>query len=251
MATQLDGATKAHSVSGTGAAVEFRSLDLVRRGHRLLSGFTTALAPGETLAIMGPSGAGKTTLVRTAAGLVTPSAGSVVRPEGRVAMVFQDPRLLPWRSALANVELVLDRSERELGRLWLERVGLGDALDVFPSALSGGMRQRVGIARALAYRAPLVVVDEPFSHLDAVTAQALRDELSGHLRAVGSTVLWVTHDRDEADAVADRTLVMAGPPHGEWSVITNPETADTRPAPSPVQRELAGAGNGSPPDSSR
>lgn len=219
MATQADRPNVEHTDIAAPSGVEFRSLELARRGLRLLSPLNLTIRPGETLAIMGPSGAGKTTLVRTAAGLVRPSGGSVIRSPGRVAMVFQDPRLLPWRTALANVELVLDSSEQHLARMWLERVGLGDALDVYPSALSGGMRQRVAIARALAYHAPLVVVDEPFSHLDTVTAVNLRDELSRQLAATGSTVLWVTHDADEAAAVAPRTLVMNGPPDGDWSIV--------------------------------
>lgn len=219
MATQANRPTAQCPDMAGSSGVEFRSLDLVRRDQLLLSSLTLTVEPGETLAIMGPSGAGKTTLVRTAAGLVRASAGSVDKPAGRVAMVFQDPRLLPWRTALANVELVLDESERHLARVWLERVGLADALDVYPAALSGGMRQRVAIARALAYHAPLVVVDEPFSHLDSVTANDLRQELSRQLRSTGATVLWVTHDPDEASTVAHRTLVMAGPPHGGWSIV--------------------------------
>lgn len=224
-------------------AVEFRHLDLVRRGRRLLSALNATVAAGDTLAIMGPSGVGKTTLVRTAAGLVPATAGAVIRPGGRVAMVFQDPRLLPWRTALANVELVLDRSERHLARTWLERVGLGDALDVYPAALSGGMRQRVAIARALAYRAPLVVVDEPFSHLDAVTADNLRDELSRQLRSSGSAVLWITHAPGEAAAVADRTLVMGGPPHGAWSIVDHTRAPTVPSMPSPLEREPARVGD--------
>lgn len=222
--------------------VEFRSVDLVRRGRLLVSSLTLSVKPGESLAIMGPSGAGKTTLVRTAAGLAPPSAGAVVRPRGRVATVFQDPRLLPWRTALANVELVLDRSEQRLARHWIERVGLADALDVYPTALSGGMRQRVAIARALAYQAPLVVVDEPFAHLDTVTAQDLRQELSRQLESTGATVLWVTHDPAEAEAVAHRTLVMAGPPHGAWTVVDHVDRAPSSDR-APAKHRLALVGD--------
>src|SRR5690606_19501882 len=132
-------------------------------------------------------------------------------------------RLLPWRKAWRNVELVLDsgtRAERrDRAHRWLARVGLADAADVYPTAPSGGMRQRVATGRALARGAPSVLVGAPSSHLDRVTAEALRHELCTNGRAAGSAVIWVTHDPDEALAVADRTLVMAGPPSGAWSIV--------------------------------
>lgn len=207
--------------------VSLEGVTISRRGNLLVSDLDLLIRPGETLAVMGPSGAGKTTLVRAIAGLTPVDSGVIARGDGRVAMVFQDARLLPWRTALENVELVLDRSERPRAIEWLERVGLGDAADVHPAGLSGGMRQRVAIARALAIGAPLVLVDEPFSHLDTVTAGQLRDDLLAHLRDTGSTVIWITHDPDEAAVVADRTLVMDGPPVGRWRIETPTRTGTT------------------------
>lgn len=203
----------------------FESLSLEMRSQTLLRDLSTTVAPGETLAVMGRSGAGKTTLLRTIAGTVVPASGAIRRPAGGVAMVFQDPRLMPWRTAVDNVAIVLPRDARGLALDWLDRVGLGDAADVYPAALSGGMRQRVAIARALAAAAPVVLVDEPFSHLDAVTAEQLRHELTAHLQAGRHSVVWVTHDPAEAAAVGDRTLTMHGPPDGTWQLTARAERA--------------------------
>lgn len=205
-----------------GRGIACTGLGLIRRRRRLLDELTVHVDEGDTLAVMGPSGAGKTTLLRTLAGLDRPDRGQVHRAPGRVAMVFQEPRLAPWCTALENVELVLAPAARAKAAAWLERVGLGDALHVYPSALSGGMRQRVAVARALAIDAAIVLVDEPFSNLDATTAAALRDDLTAHLHLLGRTTIWVTHDAEEAATVASRTLWMAGPPSGQWRLIDDP-----------------------------
>lgn len=168
---------------------------------------------------MGRSGAGKTTLLRTISGLGEPDSGTVTRPPGRIPFVFQDPRLLPWRTVQQNVELVLAPDERHRATAWLATTGLADAANMYPLALSGGMRQRVAIARALACHAPLLLVDEPFSHLDISTAAELRQELRDHLRVTNSAVVWVTHNPAEAAEVAQRTVVMSGPPTGSWECV--------------------------------
>lgn len=221
------------------------ALRLERRGLLLLDAATVVVQPGETIAVMGPSGAGKTTLLRTIAGHAPPAAGRVIRPPGPVAVVFQEPRLLPWRTALANVEVVLPAERRHLAREWLDRVGLADAVHLFPAALSGGMRQRVSIARALAFDSDVVRVDEPFSNLDAGTAERLRDLLTEQLRTLGRVVVWVTHDAGEAEVVARRTLVMDGPPFGAWRVHGRdpmpPSRPDTDVLPSPPTTQIASA----------
>lgn len=201
-----------HEASG----VSLEGVTIYRRGHLLLHELWLHVSPGEIVAVMGPSGAGKTTLLRTVAGLAAPDDGSIKRSQGRVAMVFQDPRLLPWRTALENVELVCEPDNRQQALNWLSRVGLTDEADIYPGALSGGMRQRVAVARALAYDAPAVLVDEPFANLDDGTASVLRSELALHLRDLHRTVLWVTHHQSEATAVARRVLIMDGPPSGSW-----------------------------------
>lgn len=197
-------------------SVTLDEVTLVRRDLLLLERCSLEVTGGRILAVMGPSGAGKTTLLRSIAGLTEVTGGRIVRPEGRVATVFQDPRLLPWRTARQNVEIVLDRDHRDRAVTWLTRVGLGDALDLHPAALSGGMRQRVAIARALACDAGTVLVDEPFASLDTETATRLRELLRDELAALGRPTVWVTHNAAEATAVADHVLYMAGPPGGEW-----------------------------------
>ncbi len=228
------------------APIVLDGLGLQRRGQCLLRDCSLVVEPGEILAIMGRSGAGKTTLLRTVAGLDAPTAGSVHRTPGPVATVFQDPRLLPWRTARANVALVLDAADSDRAVDWLERVGLGDALDVYPGALSGGMRQRVAIARALASGAATVLVDEPFASLDVGTAERLRTLLLAELCALGRPVLWVTHDADEAAAVADRVLTLTGPPEGTWELRTlhrapSPTASASGSAPAPSDAPAQGA----------
>ena len=199
--------------------LRFESLSVSQRDAVLLAGLTMTVSAGSTLAIMGRSGVGKTSLLRVIAGLAKPAAGQVHRPAGRIPIVFQEPRLLPWRTTRQNVELVLPKPERHKALEWLDRVGLADAVDNYPLTLSGGMRQRVSIARALACESPLILVDEPFSHLDVLTANQLRAELKRHLIETGRTCVWVTHDPAEAAAVARSTLVMAGPPLGGWQLV--------------------------------
>lgn len=210
--------------------IRLERLSLRRRGLTLLESCSVTVEPGQILGIMGPSGAGKTTLLRTVAGLDAPTSGIVHRPAGRVAMVFQDPRLLPWRTARANVEIVLDKADRDRAVHWLHRVGLGDALDVYPAALSGGMRQRVAIARALASGAHTVLVDEPFASLDADTAARLQELLVAELTALGRPTMWVTHNAAEAAAVSTCVLRLSGPPEGTWELLPNTPTGDAEAA---------------------
>lgn len=179
---------------------------------------------GEFVIVVGASGAGKSTLLRVLAGLLAPSSGSIfheieTRPNRReIAMVFQEARLLPWRTVSDNVALGLEglelaAAERE-ARIAdaLKLVGLADYGDRWAHELSGGQRQRVGIARGLAVDPELLLMDEPFGALDAITRQTLQDEL---LRIWGETrksILFVTHDIDEAVYLGDRVLLLGGAP---------------------------------------
>lgn len=207
--------------------LHFESVSVRQRDMLLLSHLTLTVPTGTTMAVMGRSGVGKTSLLRVISGLAKPAAGKIDRPTGRVPVVFQEPRLLPWRTTRQNVELVLPVEERYKALDWLERVGLGDAVEKYPLTLSGGMRQRASIARALACNSPLILVDEPFSHLDIVTANQLRGDLKRHLAETGRTCIWVTHDPAEAAIVAEQTLVMAGPPEGDWRFIRHSEFPDS------------------------
>jgi len=168
------------------------------------------------VSVVGPSGCGKSTLLNIVSGIESSTTGAVDVAEGdrpaRLGYVFQDPRLLPWRKVLENMLYVLDgRGDdvRERARSYLGMVGLQGAEAKFPSQLSGGMQQRVGIARAFSVEPDLLLMDEPFSHLDAITARSLREQLQEIWVQTKKTVLFVTHDVMEAVQLSDRILVLA------------------------------------------
>jgi len=186
------------------------------------------VAPGEFVSILGRSGCGKSTAVSLILGLIAPTTGRVevlgVDPRApgdglrnRLACVFQTDRLLPWRSALANVTLPLEiagvaAAERtERAQLWLDQFGLGDFAAALPHELSGGMRQRVAIARALVGEPEVVLADEAFASLDAITGRELRADFHRTAKAGGRTVLAITHSIDEALDLSDRIIVLGKP----------------------------------------
>ena len=190
----------------------------------LFENVTLAVERGEFATVVGASGAGKSTLLRVVAALVEPTSGSVTRAvetaadRRPIAMVFQEPRLMPWRRVADNVALGLEGlslsggERRERVRAALALVGLGDLGARWPHELSGGQRQRVGIARALAVGPDLLLMDEPFGSLDAITRQAMQDELLRIWRETGKSILFVTHDIDEAVYLGDRVLLLGGAP---------------------------------------
>jgi NitT/TauT family transport system ATP-binding protein len=196
---------------------------------------TLVVAPGEFVSVVGPTGCGKSTLLNVAAGLLAPSAG-VVRVHGtplegvnrRAGYLFQQEALMPWRNALQNVIAGLEfrglgRAElREKGEAWLRRVGLGGFGDRYPHQLSGGMRKRVSLAQTLVLDPEILLMDEPFSALDVQTRQLMENELLDLWSADRKSVLFITHDLEEAIALADRVVVLsAGPqtrPIGEYRI---------------------------------
>jgi len=203
-------------MAGETANLVLDHLTMVRRGLTLVDDLSLSVGPGRTLAITGPSGAGKTTLLRAVSGLSPADSGTITRPQGRVAQVFQEPRLLPWYSAHRNISLIMDGPAPNLTAMqWPERVGLADASHLPPGRMSGGMRQRVAIARALAAAPSLLLVDEPFSALDRPLAAALRGDLIRLLADQDVVTVWVTHDPGEAEEVSHLHLHLDGPP-GTW-----------------------------------
>ena len=186
----------------------------------VLQGVNLTIAAGEFVAVLGPSGCGKSTLLRLIAGLDMPTAGmvrlggGVVRDvDARCAVVFQEPRLLPWRTVTANVELGRRGQRDDLAPAEiLERVGLSGFDHVYPHELSGGMAQRAALARALIGRPQVMLLDEPFAALDALTRLQMQDLLVETFRSPRPTVVMVTHDVEEALRLADRIVILGHRP---------------------------------------
>ena len=182
-----------------------------RAGSPVLEDFSLVLPETGVVCLLGPSGCGKTTLLRVLAGLEVPSSGRVTGLEARrVAVVFQEDRLLPWETAWQNAVTGQDAGARERAREWLTRLGLGDSLHRFPRELSGGMRRRVAIARAMAAEHGLLLLDEPFAGLD----EPAWTDAAGQVAQAGADRLavLVTHLPEQAAAMGARVVRMAGPP---------------------------------------
>jgi NitT/TauT family transport system ATP-binding protein len=189
---------------------------------------TLDIARGEMVAILGKTGCGKSTMFNMIAGLMEPTGGKV-RVQGRdpfaqfdtlrgkIAIVFQSDRLLPWRTAIGNVELGLEMlprpaaERRTTAQFWLSRLGLEGHEHDYPHALSGGMRQRVSIARAFATDASILLCDEPFSALDEITGARLREEFANLVRENGKTAVFITHSITEALQIGERIVVLKRP----------------------------------------
>ena len=182
-------------------------------GQPVLSRITFGFDRGETVALIGPSGIGKTTLLRIVVGIDTDFDGAIDRPEAQ-AIVFQEPTLLPWRSALDNLLLIHPALEPEVARAALGRVGLAGKDDLFPGQLSLGQQRRLALARAFAGKPELLVMDEPFVSLDAAAAKSMlaltEDLIAEHQPAT----LFVTHAPAEAEQLADRILELRPSPEG-------------------------------------
>jgi sulfonate transport system ATP-binding protein len=188
-------------------------------GVHALGGISLNVAPGEIVAVVGGSGCGKSTLLRAVSGLDPATDGAVVldgeritRPHEKIGIIFQEPRLLPWLKVAANVGFGLgDRPKAERAArvaTALRRVGLAEKAAVWPRELSGGQAQRVAIARALVPRPEVLLLDEPFSALDAFTRADLQDHLLDLWAELKPTLILVTHDVDEAIVLADRVMIM-------------------------------------------
>lgn len=198
---------------------EAKVKDLIKdfsTGTRALAGVSFEASGHNFVSIVGPSGCGKSTMLNILAGIEEPTSGTAeLTSEGhraKIGYVFQAPRLLPWRTVMDNLLFVQpDRSETTRGRCqkYLEMVGLPDSADKYPGQLSGGMQQRVGIARAFSIEPDVLLMDEPFSHLDAITSRDLRRELHNIWAETKKLVLFVTHDVGEAVELSNRIVILA------------------------------------------
>lgn len=201
-----------------------------------LKDMSFSVPSGSFVSIIGPSGSGKSTLMRVILGLMPHTSGEIVRNFSRPAMVFQNYALFPWLTALDNVAFGLrmdgmDRLERErIAREKLKEVGLAHLEHHYPAALSGGQRQRVGLARALAISPDLLIMDEPFSNLDTITAEALKADLLKIWRAYGMTILMVNHLIPDAIELSDQIIIMGAHPGRveKTLAIDLPRPRDTR-----------------------
>src|SRR6476646_4544811 len=232
--------------TSAGMSLKMRDVVLSYGGAPVVDGLDLDVAPGEILVLTGPSGCGKSTVLRALAGLLPPDAGEV-RGDGAPvtttsrdrAMVFQDNALLPWRTVQSNVELALKlagrprQGRREEASRWIADVGLTGFENYLPKSLSGGMRQRVQLARGLAGAPRAVMMDEPFGALDTQTRATMQRLLIDTWRAHPTTVVFVTHDVDEALLIGDRIAVLgrAGQPLRALLDVPSPrETSITRAA---------------------
>ena len=231
--------------------LELKNISVRFDGKSVLSDCSLTLGEGERIALMGPSGCGKTTLLRVALSLQPPDTGSVSGDAGRTAAVFQEPRLLPWRTAAENVNAVLSDTEATMPEAlsMLDRVELSDAAEKYPAELSGGMQQRVGIASAMLLRPAVLMADEPTSALDVHVQKQVVEEMMLMRREYGVSIIIVTHNIGVVGAMADNVLVMQkgrAVEYGETDKILNhPETAYTKTLMAAVPRlERGGAHRG-------
>jgi NitT/TauT family transport system ATP-binding protein len=221
--------------------IELRDVAVRFGADNIFSGLSLSIAQGEFACLLGPSGCGKSTMIRIMGGLIEPAHGfisvggrSPQLARGTIAYVFQSPRLVPWRNACDNVGLAIELRTPSVGKnerrervvKLLQMVGLGRDVDKFPAMLSGGERQRVAIARALAVDPSIILMDEPFSALDPDTRRRMRADLIRLWQDTRKTIVFVTHDLDEALELADRIVVFSGKPTCILDVV---KVADPRP----------------------
>ncbi len=227
--------------AGLGMRLELDDVRLSYTGEPVVDGLSLTVRPGEILVLTGPSGCGKSTVLRALAGLLRPDAGRVLADGDEVTttsrdrgMVFQDSALLPWRSVRSNIERALQlRGEPRAGRReraerWIDEVGLDGFGGYLPKSLSGGMRQRVQLARGLAGAPRAVMMDESFAALDTQTRAAMQRLLIDTWRAHPTTIVFVTHDVDEALVLGDRIAVLGrvGQPLRTLIDVPEPRVAD-------------------------
>ena len=209
-------------MSTSETAVKITHLNKHFEDLKVLDDVSIDIKKGEFVSVIGVSGCGKSTMLRIIGGLETPSSGEVLvygkpvkRPSRKIGFVFQDHRLLPWLTVEQNIKLALDAKTKnadEIVEKYLQLVGLSKFIHAYPSQLSGGMAQRVAIARALANQPDILLLDEPFGALDAITRISMQQELQKIWKVENITMILITHDISEAVFLGERVVVMSGRP---------------------------------------
>ncbi|MEN4448491.1 ABC transporter ATP-binding protein [Mycobacterium sp. SM3041] len=242
------------AVLTAGLRLELDRIRLSYTGEPVVDGLSLTVQPGEILVLTGPSGCGKSTVLRALAGLLKPDAGRVLADGELVTttsrdrgMVFQDSALLPWRTVRSNIELALQlrgvprAGRRERAERWIDEVGLTGFADFLPKSLSGGMRQRVQLARGLAGAPRAVLMDEPFGALDAKTRHAMQALLIDTWQAHPTTIVFVTHDVDEALVLGDRVAVLGRAGQPLRALLDVPSPRDAEISRTELRAEILGA----------
>jgi len=242
------------AVLTSGLRLELDRIRLSYTGEPVVDELSLTVQPGEILVLTGPSGCGKSTVLRALAGLLKPDAGQVLADGEPVTttsrdrgMVFQDSALLPWRTVRSNIELALQlrgvprAGRRERAERWIDEVGLTGFADFLPKSLSGGMRQRVQLARGLAGAPRAVLMDEPFGALDAKTRNAMQHLLIDTWQAHPTTIVFVTHDVDEALALGDRVAVLGRAGQPLRALLDVPSPRDAEVSRTELRAEILGA----------
>lgn len=213
METHLTGEQSTGRIEINGLSKEF---DTAEGRETVFSNLNCEVEPGSFVTLIGKSGSGKSTLLNIISDVLEPTEGRIVLEseeggEATLGHVFQDPRLLPWNTCVGNIEYVHEENPEytdDLARHYLDMVGLSEHYDKYPTQLSGGQQQRVGIARALSIDPDILLMDEPFSNLDEITAENLRGELLDIWGELNKTIFFVTHDITEAIELSDRILML-------------------------------------------
>lgn len=230
--------------------INFQNVTKQYNHTTVIDNLSFTLNKGEVLVLLGPSGCGKTTVLNMAAGITRPDNGHVEINCKQLGYVFQEPRLIPWKTALENVLFVCPKNQRkqfyEKAVDMLESVGLGNYLNYYPNQLSGGMKQRVSIARAFVFNPELIFMDEPFSALDISNKKEIQKDVISLLKHQNSSMLYVTHDIEEAIHIADKIFIFSKDYCGIKKVMTlttrklNRSDADLRKIKLEIQQIIMG-----------
>jgi NitT/TauT family transport system ATP-binding protein len=228
------GTQKAGRIVIDGVSKEFETPEGI---ETVFEDLDVEIEPGSFVTLIGKSGSGKSTLLNIISDVLDPTTGQIrfeseTGGEAEIGHVFQSPRLLPWDTCVNNIELVHENNPDytdDLAKDYLDLVGLGDHYDKYPTQLSGGQQQRVGITRALSIDPEILLMDEPFSNLDEITADSLRSELIDIWQKLNKTIFFVTHDINEAVELSDRILMLGnGEIYGDMSVdLDRPRDLDS------------------------